>query len=91
MNTGEGLYKTKMTKLAKSKRMLKYAEDIIEKKYDCIYTAIIPLKKTPTDLGDGIERWEFKVFIGEDEPRKEEYINIIAKASELKYEIIEKE
>jgi hypothetical protein len=90
-----GGYKQKITNLTKSKRMLNYAQDIVRTKYDYIYTSVVPLKGTPTDLGNGMERWEYKIFIGEDEPRTEEYINIIkaknARMKESKYEIIDKE
>ena len=88
-----GDYKQKMANLSKSKRMLEHARNIAIKDYGSAY--VVPLTGTPTVLADGAERWEFKVFIGEDEPREEKYINIIraksARIKESKCEIIDKE
>ena len=88
-----GDYKQKITNFSNSKRMLEHARNIAMKEYESAY--IIPLTGTPTILEDGTERWEFKVFIGESEPRTEKYINIIkaknARMKESKWEIIDKE
>lgn len=89
-----GDYKQKLANHLKTKRMLGYAREIAMKEYKS--ADIIALEGTPTDLGNGYERWEFKVFIGEAEPREEKYINIIkkigrTKKSELKHEIVNKE
>ena len=89
-----GDYKQRLARLSVSKKLLKYAIGIATKEYNS--SNVIALEGTPTALGNGYERWEFKVFIGESEPRTEKYINIIksidkTKKSELKYEIIDKE
>lgn len=88
-----GDYKQKLANHLKTNRLLEYVRDIAMKEYKS--ADVIALEGTPT-ISDGYERWEFKVFIGENEPREEKYINIIKKVgrikkTELKHEVIEKE
>lgn len=77
-----GGYRQKISHNSKLKRLLGYVREISLKQYSS--ADVIALKGTPTDLGDGLERWEFKVFIGKSEPRTEKYINIIKGAGKTK-------
>ncbi|MEM3858683.1 MAG: hypothetical protein QW478_04675 [Candidatus Micrarchaeaceae archaeon] len=81
-----GDYKQKIIMANKARHMLKIAIGIASEKLGT--TNVHALEGTPTILEGGIERWEFKAFIGDSEPYVEKYINIINKR---KYEIVDKE
>ena len=81
-----GDYKQRIMKANKARHMLKIAMQIASEKLGT--TNVHALEGTPTILEGGIERWEFKAFIGDSEPYTEKYINIINKR---KYEIVDKE
>ena len=82
-------YKDKIAKSNKARSMLERARKIATEQYGGGID-VSALSDKPTMIEEA-ERWEFKIAIGEKEPREEKYLNLFKHKSKYVFEIVDKE